>query len=70
MKVLVLALLHVIFWSIRREQNRRVFEGVELFLERLKDNAIKNLYFWGRGDFCMSDFDVVDLVDSLHIGCT
>jgi len=64
-----LAFLHLIFWSIWRERNRRVLEGVGLSLERLKDLVIKTLYFWNVGDFCWSALDVVDLVDSLHIGC-
>ena len=65
-----LALPHLIFWSIWRERNRRVFEGVELPLEGLKDLVFKTLYFWDRGDFCGSAVDVADLVDSLHIDCT
>ena len=65
-----LALPHLIFWSIWRERNRRVFEGVELSMESLKDLVLKTLYFWDRGDFCGSAFDVADLVDSLHIDCT
>jgi len=35
---------HVIFWSIWREQNRRVFESIET-RKHLKDNFIKILYF-------------------------
>jgi len=40
-----MALPHLIFWSIRRERNRRVFEGVELFLERLKDPSLRIFIF-------------------------
>ena len=58
------------FWSIWRERNRRVFKGVKLSLERLKDLVFKTLYFWDRRDFCGSAFDVTDLVDNLYIGCT
>jgi len=64
-----LALPHIIFWSIWRERNRRVFKGDELSLKRLKDLVNKILYFW-EGDLSRSAFDMVDLVDSLHIGCT
>jgi len=46
-----------------------VFEGDKMSLERLKDNFIKTLHFWDKGNFCVSALDVADLVDSLHIGC-
>ena len=57
------------YWSIRREHNRRVFGGDEMSLKQLKRNFVKNLHFCDKGNFCTSAFDVVDHVDSLHIGC-
>jgi len=39
-----LALPHVIFWSIWRERNRRVFERVEFSLEQLTGNVTNTLF--------------------------
>ena len=35
----------------------------------LKDNFIKTLHLWDKGNFYSSTFDAAKLVDSLHIGC-
>jgi len=58
-----------IFWSIWREKNRRVFEGVEMPLHCFKDYFIKSLYFWDKGVFCYSSLDLLDFVGSVHMGC-
>ena len=60
---------HAIFWSIWRERNRRIFEGVEMPLECFKDYFIKFLYFWDKEIFCYSSLDLLDLVDSVPMGC-
>jgi len=59
---------HAIFLSIWRERNRRVFEDVELPLQCLKDYFIKTLYFWDKGIFCNSSLDLLDFVDTVHMG--
>lgn len=43
--------------------------GRWISLERLKDNFIKTLCFWNKGNFCVSALNVGDLVDNLNIGC-
>jgi len=60
---------HAIFWDIWSERNRKVFEGVEIPLQCFKDNFIKSLYFWDKWIFCYSSFDLLDFVDSVHMGC-
>jgi len=60
---------HAIFWSIWRERNRRVFEGVEMPLQCFKYYFIKSLYFWDKGIFCYSSLDLLDFVDTVHMGC-
>ena len=55
--------------SISRERNRRVFEGVEMPFQCFKDYFIKSLYFWDKGIFCYSSLDLLDFVDSVHMGC-
>ena len=50
------------------ERNRRVFDGVEISLERLKDKWLKTLFFWKEEAFCSSSIDVVDTVDILFLG--
>jgi len=62
-------LTHVLFRSIWRERNRRAFEGVEILIQRLKDNFINMLHLWESGKFSSSPLEMVDLLDSLYIGC-
>ena len=57
------------FLESLRERNRRAFEGVEIPIQRLKDNFIKILYFWESGKFSSSSLEMVGLLDSLYIGC-
>ena len=60
---------HVIFWSIWRERNRRVFEDVETPIWHLKDFFIKTLFYWEKGKFSSSSLELVGLLDSLYMGC-
>jgi len=68
-KKTVWVLPRVIFWSIWREQNTRAFEGVEISIQRLKDDFSKTPYFWESGKFSSSSLETVELLESLYIGC-
>ena len=48
-KEAALVLPHVIFWSIWREGNRRVFEDIETPVQHFKDLFIKTLFYWEKG---------------------
>ena len=61
---------HVIFQSIWHERNK----SLSLRVWRCcRFNASKiiscSLYFWDKGNFCESSFDVLDFVDGVHLGC-
>ena len=47
----------------------RLFDGVEVLIERLKNKWLKTLFFWKEEAFCSSSIDVVDSVDRLFLGC-
>ena len=61
---------HVIVWSIwRGKQKSFKMLKLETPFQRLEDKFIKNIYFREGGKFSSSSFEVVDLMDSLYIGC-
>ena len=62
-----MVLPHVIFRSIWRGRNRRVFESIETPFKCLKDNFIKILYFWNNGKLSSSYFHAAKCVDSLYL---
>ena len=47
--------------------------GESLRVWRCRFNVLKiissNLYFWDKGIFCYSSLDLLDFVDSVHMGC-
>ena len=57
------------FGAFGKKETGKSFEAMEIPLERFQDNFIKALNFWDKENFCYSTFDLVDFVDSFHIGC-
>jgi len=51
------------------ERNRRVFNGVEMLLELLRNNWFKTLFFWEENIFYSSSIDLIDFVVSILLGC-
>ena len=56
-----------IFWTLWKERNKRSFENVELFVQRLKILFMCNLLTWTKLFISKSSVSIIDFIDWLGL---